>query len=161
MHKPILAQHAAFLVKHSSGDAQWLRKDFSKLQHFINNYLYHHRHGPTGLFYWQTDKMIGVDNDPCTCYRPDVSSASIYLNCLMVKELEAMAYLSHQLHMADAEKLYDKHREQLVQSIREHCYDERDGFFYNVYINLREVDFSHGKFYHRGMPRHWNGLIQR
>ena len=161
MHKPILAQHAAFLVKQSGGDAEWLRKDFSKLQYFINNYLYHHRHAPTGLFYWQTDKMIGVDNDPCTFYRPDGSSASIYLNCLMVKELEAMAYLSHQLHMADAEKLYDKHREMLVQAIREHCYDERDGFFYNVDINLRKVDFSHGEFYHRGMPRHWDGLIQR
>lgn len=161
MHKPILAQHAAFLVKHDHGDAEWLRRDFDKLQYHINNYCIHHRHKPTGLFYWQTDKMIGVDNDPCTFYRPDGSSASIYLNCLMVKELEAMEYLSHQLNMTDAEIRYHAEREALAAAIREHCYDERDGFFYNVDINLREVDFSHGEFYHRGMPRHWDCLIQR
>lgn len=161
MHKPILAQHAAFLVKYDSGNAEWLRNDFQKLQYYINNYINHHRHKATGLFYWQTDKMIGVDNDPCTFYRPDGSSASIYLNCLMVKELEAMEYLSEQLGMNDAVKLYKSEREKLVKSIREHCYDERDGFFYNVDINLREVDFSDGGFYHRGMPRHWDCLIQR
>ena len=161
MHKPILAQHAAFLARSDNGDAEWLRNDFQKLQYHINNYLNHHRHRPTGLFYWQTDKMIGVDNDPCTFYRPDGSSASIYLNCLMVKELEAMAYLSGQLGMKDAAALYESEREKLVNSIREHCYDERDGFFYNVDINLREVKFSEGEFYHRGMPRHWECLIQR
>lgn len=50
MHKPILAQHAVFLVKQSGGGAEWLLKDFSKLQYFINNYLYHLRHATTGLF---------------------------------------------------------------------------------------------------------------
>ena len=90
MHKPVLAQHAAFLVRYGDGDVEWLRNDFLKLQFHINNYINHHKHQPTGLFYWQTDKMIGVDNDPCTFYRPDGSSASIYLNCLMVKALEAM-----------------------------------------------------------------------
>lgn len=72
-----------------------------------------------------------------------------------------MEYLSEQLGMNDAVKLYKSEREKLVKSIREHCYDERDGFFYNVDINLREVDFSDGGFYHRGMPRHWDCLIQR
>lgn len=161
MHKPILAQHAAFLVKYDNGNAKWLRNDFQKLQYHINNYINHHRHKATGLFYWQTDKMIGVDNDPCTFYRPDGSSASIYLNCLMAKELEAMEYLSGRLGMNDAAMLYRAEREKLVNAIREHCYDERDGFFYNVDINLREVDFSDGGFYHRGMPRHWDCLIQR
>lgn len=72
-----------------------------------------------------------------------------------------MAYLSGQLGMKDAAALYESEREKLVNSIREHCYDERDGFFYNVDINLREVKFSEGEFYHRGMPRHWECLIQR
>lgn len=161
MHKPILAQHAAFLVKYDNGNAEWLRNDFQKLQYHMNNYINHHRHRATGLFYWQTDKMIGVDNDPCTFYRPDGSSASIYLNCLMAKELEAMEYLSMRLGKKDAAVIYGAEREKLVHSVREHCYDERDGFFYNVDINLREVRFSEGEFYHRGMPRHWDCLIQR
>ncbi len=52
MHKPILAQHAAFLVKCDNGDAEWLRNDFQKLQYHMNNYFNHHRHKATGLFYW-------------------------------------------------------------------------------------------------------------
>jgi putative isomerase len=161
MHKPILAQHAAFIVKHDNGNAEWIRDNFDKLQFFINNYINHHRHKPTGLFYWKTDKMIGVDNDPCTFYRPDASSASIYLNCLMVKELAAMEYLSARLGKNDARNFYQLEGQKLTASIREHCYDERDGFFYNVDINLCDIDFSDDEFYHRGMPRHWDCLIQR
>lgn len=161
MHKPILAQHAAFLVKYGDGDAEWLRQDFDKLQYYMNNYLYHHRHKATGLFYWQTDKMIGVDNDPCTFYRPDGSSGSIFLNCLMIKEMEAMEYLCGALGMPQAGVHYSQEREALTAAVREHCYDERDGFFYNVDLNLREIDFEKDPFFHRGMPRHWDCLIQR
>lgn len=160
-HKPVLAQHAAFLIRQDGGDGEWLRKEFDKLCYFINHYLYHHRHKATGLYYWQTDKMIGVDNDPGTFYRPEGSSASIYLNCLMVKELEAMEYLCKVLKLENTGRIYQDERERLKEAIRTHCYDERDGFFYNVDINLRDVDFSNGEFYHRGMPRHWDGLIQR
>lgn len=161
MHKPILAQHAAFLVKNDGGDAEWLRQDISKLQYHINNYMNHHRHKETGLFYWQTDKMIGVDNDPCTFYRPDGSSASIYLNCLMVKELEAMDYLCGRLGAHESGEIYRREKEALIAAVREHCYDERDGFFYNVDLNLRPIDFVKEPFYHKGMPRHWDCLIQR
>ena len=161
MHKPILAQHAAFIVKHEDGDAEWLREKFHKLQYHISNYINHHKHKETGLFYWQTDKMIGVDNDPCTFYRPDGSSASIYLNCLMVKELEAMEYLCKCLDMEAASEIYTSERAKLIAAIQEHCYDERDGFFYNVDLNLRPIDFEKDPFYHRGMPRHWDCMIQR
>lgn len=106
MHKPVLAQHAAFLVRNGNGDVEWLRNDFRKLQYHINNYVNHHKHKPTGQF-------------------------------------------------------YREEREKLVLAIRKHCYDERDGFFYNVDINLREIDFEKEPFYHKGMPRHWDCLIQR
>ena len=89
MHKPCLAQHAAFLVQADGGDAEWLRSKFYYLQAFLNNYRNHHRHS-CGLYFWQTDMSIGVDNDPCTYYRPPRSSGAIYLNALMLKELEAI-----------------------------------------------------------------------
>ena len=34
MHKPVLAQHAAFLVKLDNGNAEWLREKFDVLQAF-------------------------------------------------------------------------------------------------------------------------------
>lgn len=159
MHKPVIAQHAAFLVKQENGNAHWLAPYFDKLRKFINCYLTRHTHTPTGLVFWQTDNMIGVDNDPCTFYRPDGSSASIFLNCLMVKELSAMAYLATCLGREEDVAYYIKEHERLATAVREHCYDERDGFFYSVDINLRPVDSS--EWLHSGAPRNWDCLIQR
>ena len=33
MHKPTLAQHAAFIVRNMNGDAEWLRDDFYTFRH--------------------------------------------------------------------------------------------------------------------------------
>lgn len=161
MHKPVLAQHAAFLVMQDDGDVSWLKDGFEKLQAYIKNYMKYHKHVETGLYYWQTDKMIGVDNDPCTFFRPNGSSASIYLNCLMVKELAAMVYLCDKLGYADDKEVYAAEKSALEEAIRTHCYDERDGFFYNVDLNLREVKFADHEFLHKGAPRNWDCLIQR
>ena len=69
MHKPCLAQHAAFLTEYDGGGAEWLRPKFYFLQTFLNNYRNHHRHA-CDLYFWQNDMSIGVDNDPCTYYPP-------------------------------------------------------------------------------------------
>lgn len=167
MHKPVLAQHAAFLVKQQNGDAEWLREKFYYLQAFVNNYKAHHRDKATGLFYWQTDVAIGVDNDPCTFFRPNGSSASIYLNCLMYRELKAMVYLAGCLGIPEAGKEFETDAANLKASVQEHCWDERDGFFYSVDLNLRPVtnatDNSLGKEFviHAGYPRDYDCLIQR
>jgi putative isomerase len=158
MHKPVLAQHAAFLVRLAGGDAEWMREKFENLQAFLNNYRNHHRHS-TGLYYWQTDFAIGVDNDPCTFYRPPGSSGSIYLNCFMHRELLAMAYLCGCLNLDEVGRQFRTHAEELKEAVREHCWDQRDGFFYNVDLNLRPVD--NREWLHRGMPRGWDCLIQR
>ncbi|HLG78311.1 MAG TPA: trehalase family glycosidase [Ktedonobacteraceae bacterium] len=158
MHKPVLAQHAAFLTQQDGGDAEWLREGLYHLQAFLNNYKYHHRH-ECGLYFWQTDAGIGVDNDPSTYFRPPRSSGSIYLNCLMVKELEAMEYLCRQLDQEEIALSFRRDREHLLAALQEHCWDERDGFFYSVDLNLLPID--HTQTLHQGMPRDWPCLIQR
>jgi putative isomerase len=158
MHKPVLAQHAAFLVELEGGDAEWLREHFYYLQAFVNNYKNHHQH-QCGLYYWQTDEAIGVDNDPCTFFRPPRSSGSIYLNTLMYKELEAMVYLCNRLNLNEISTSYQEDAIKLKKSILKHCWDERDGFFYSVDLNLVSNENIQGT--HRGYPRDWNCLIQR
>ena len=37
MHKPVLAQHAAFIIQQNGGDAEWIREKFYHLQTFVNN----------------------------------------------------------------------------------------------------------------------------
>jgi len=167
MHKPVIAQHAAFLTKLEDGNADWLREKFPVMQRFINNYEFHHRDRVTGLYYWQDDLAIGVDNDPCTFFRPPGSSASIYLNCLMYKELKAMVYLANCLNLKDIAAEYDKDAEDLKSAIRKNCWDEKDGFYYSVDLNLRPITeepamvFGNEFILHSGFPRSYDCLIQR
>ncbi len=160
MHKPCLAQHAAFLVRQDGGDAEWLRAPFYHLQTFINNYRNHHRH-TCGLYYWQNDAHIGVDTDPCTYFRPPKSSGSIYLNCLMVRELEAMVYLCDCLNLHEPGRQYRRDADHLSASIREYCWDPWLRFYFSVDLNLVSIDqFETGQL-HFGQPRDWPCLIQR
>jgi len=167
MHKPVLAQHAAFITRQNGGDAEWLREKFYYLQAFVNNYKAHHRDKATGLYYWKSDVAIGVDNDPCTFFRPNGSSGSIYLNCLMYKELIAMVFLADRLGISDVGKEFSRDAAKLKAAVQEHCWDERDGFYYSVDLNLRSLesqpDSTLGQTFliHSGYPRDYNCLIQR
>ena len=167
MHKPCLAQHAAFLIRENGGEAEWIRQGFVRMQAFIRNYHEHHRHKATGLYYWQDDLAIGVDNDPSTFFRPNGSSASIYLNCLMYKELLAMAYIADRLALADEAARYNDMAAVLKKAVQEHCWDEKDGMYYSVDINLLpytgEPEYIFGKPFvlHEGAPRNYPCLIQR
>ncbi len=156
MHKPCLAQHAAFIIKENNGDAEWLRPEFSKLLKFVDYYIENFRHD-CGLYFWYDDNAIGVDNDPSTFYRPHKSSGSILLNCFMYKELEAVCYVAEILGI-DCEK-YRAEAEHLKSKIRSECYDEKDGMYYSVDLNLLPVDPNSGL--HKNAPRHWDTLIQR
>lgn len=161
MHKPCLAQHAAFLTKSEGGDAEWLRSKFYFLQTFVNNYVNHHRDRATGLYYWQNDVAIGVDNDPCTYYRPARSSGSIFLNCLIYKELEAIAYLCERLNLSEIAPQYKQNASELKGAIQKHCWDARDGFFYSVDLNLLPIKEPTTFERHSGMPRDWDCLVMR
>lgn len=167
MHKPVLAQHAAFITKTNGDNAEWIREKFYHLQTFVNAYKSHHRNQATGLYYWQSDVAIGVDNDPSTFFRPNKSSASIYLNCLMYKELLSMVYLANQLNLSNVGKEFATDAENLKAAIQKNCWDERDGFFYSVDLNLRPVtnveDNTLGRSFiiHSGYPRDYDCLIQR
>lgn len=154
-HKPCLAQHAAFVVK-QSGNVEWLRPEFGKLLRFVDCYMQNNRH-ENGLYFWIDDCAIGVDNDPSIFYRPKKSSGSIFLNCMMYKELEAVVYLGKLLDV-DVSR-YAQEQENLKAAVREHCYDEKDGMYYSVDLNLLPINPD--EFLHRGAPRHWDCLIQR
>ncbi len=158
MHKPCLLQHLAFIIKENDGDASWVKEYFTSLEKFLNIYFENYRH-ENGLYFWLDDFAIGVDNDPCTFYRPEKSSGSIYLNCLMYKELLAMEYICNRLGKADKAEFYKEEASALGDAVRKYCFDERDGFFYSVDFNLHPVLNDGGL--HSGAPRHWDCLIQR
>lgn len=157
MHKPCLASHAAFIIQNSNGDALWIKPYINKIKLFVSNYMLRCRDKKSGLYFWLSDNGIGVDNDPCTFYRPNKSSASVYLNCLMYKELEALIYICDILGEDCAEYIAEK--ENLKKSIQNNLWDERNGFFYSADINFRPVD-PNVKL-HSGDPISWSCLVQK
>lgn len=157
IHKPCLAQHIAFIVRENGGDYEWIVPVFDKVERYISYYLNNCRHKETGLFFWINDWAIGVDNDPCTFYRPAKSSASIYLNCMMYKELLAMEYLGELTGRRAFD--YRAEAEALKTAVNENLWDEKCEFYFSADLNLlpKEREFD----VHCGMPRSWDCLIQR
>ena len=157
IHKPVIAQHIAFILKYSP-DTEWVKKIYPNLKRFIAFYEKYAKH-ESGLFYFFDDFAIGVDTDPATFYRPDNSSASIFLNTLMYSELGAMSRISALLGYAEDAKEYKEKQSALKHAINEYCYDEKDGMYYSCDINLRPTDKN--TLLHSGAPRHYSTLIQR
>ena len=157
IHKPVLAQHVAFISKYHT-DTAWIKEIFPKLAKFISYYEQNAKH-ESGLYYFFDDFAIGVDNDPSTFYRPENSSASIYLNSLMYMELGAMSHLAKLIGNDAYAEYYANRQQELKDAINEHCYDEKDGMYYSCDINLRPIEPN--VLLHSGSPRHYSTLIQR
>lgn len=156
VHKPCLAQHALF-ISEQNGDFEWLREKFGELMRFVDFYE-ENCHHESGLYFWLNDLAIGIDNDPCVFYRPEKSSASIYLNCLMYKELSSTAAIAEKLGLGDAAKKYAERAEKLKDCIRDCLWDERNGFFYSADLNLIPID---SYALHKGCPRNYSFLLQK
>lgn len=156
IHKPVLCQHVAFILKYNS-DTAWVKEIYSKLKKFISYYEENAKH-ESGLYYFFDDFAIGVDNDPSTFYRPDNSSASIFLNTLMYMELGSLSHIASLLGEKADENYYKEKQNELKNAINDFCYDEKDGMYYSCDINLRPIAT---KGLHAGAPRHYSTLIQR
>lgn len=160
MHKPCLAQHLAFLLKETNDDTSWLSAEhIDALERFMTRYKREYRHGETGLYRFLDDTAIGVDNDPSIFYRPFGSTASVYLNCLMYKELLAVEYIFRALGDGTKADYYKAEAEELKDLIREHLWDERNGMYYSADISLYPINPD--EWLHSGKPRHWKSLIMR
>jgi putative isomerase len=158
MHKPVLAQHAALLARRRA-DVEWLRPHMPVVDRFAQRYVESHLQAETGLAYWQTDFAVGVDNDPSVYYRPDRSTAAIYLNSLLYREFQALGYLWEQLGDLPAANAWRARSQDLAAALNAFAWDERDGTFYSVDLNLRDVDPE--DWLHRGAPRRWSSMIMR
>jgi putative isomerase len=158
MHKPVIAQQAALLTRRR-GSAEWIRDDLPVIRRFLQRYLESHVHEETGLAYWQTDFAIGVDNDPSVYYRPDRSTASIYLNSLLYRELLAFGSLLEEVNDLAGANQWRGRAQDLADAMTEHLWDERDGTFYSADLALRAIDPE--DWLHRGAPRSWASVLLR
>ena len=158
IHKPVLAQHIAFICENTDAGYDWIRPHFDRVEQFIEYYDRECLHS-CGLYFWLDDGAQGVDNDPCCFYRPAKSCGSILLNSLMYRELLAMARISEALGRSEGAVAYREKAEKLAEAINRLCWDERNGFYYSVDLNLLPV--IPGANRHAGAPRNWDTLIQK
>lgn len=159
MHKPVLAQHAAFLVQRDGGDTEWIKPYLPKLEAFVARYLESYVNKETGLAYWKNDFAVGVDNDPSVFFKPDNSCASIYLNCLLYRELLAYGYLMEMSGDMKKANIWRGKAQDIADAVNRYCWDERDGTYYSVDLALRPVDPD--AWLHSGAPRNYPCLIMR
>jgi putative isomerase len=158
MHKPVIAQHAA-LISQRQGSAEWIRAHVGTLGHFIDRYLESHMQSEIGLAYWQSDFAIGVDNDPSVFYRPNKSTAAIYLNSLLYRELLAYGYLLEEFRDLSEANRRRRQAQDLADAMGAYLWDERDGTFYSADLAFRPIEA--GDWLHSGAPRAWRSLLLR
>ncbi|MGI6495027.1 MAG: MGH1-like glycoside hydrolase domain-containing protein [Kiritimatiellia bacterium] len=132
VHKPVLAQFVELVSEQTDGDYAWIRDRLPDIARLHAHYDDRYFHPATGLYFWRSGAVIGVDNDPCTFGRPKCSSASVYLNCLMAKEFSAMARVMERTGDSAAAGRYLAKRAALDEAVRRHCWDRRDRFFYSA-----------------------------
>ena len=103
MHKPFLCSQMC-LISDYTGDYAWTEEFLPGVAKYFDCYDHYYFHENSGLYVWQDDIMIGMDNDPATFGRPPFSTANIYLNSFMCVELEAGARLYRQFGKEEAAK---------------------------------------------------------
>lgn len=157
IHKPCIAQFVLSVIDRYD-DYKWIEPYIENIEKYIEWYNENCKH-ETGLFFWINDFAVGVDNDPCVFYRPNNSCGSIFLNCMMYGELESLEKLENIFNRPKKAETYKRQKEELLNAINNECWDEKDGFYYSVDLNLLPVDLNQSL--HSGCPRHWSALLMR
>ena len=151
-HKPFLCQ-AALQASEFANDYEWI--DTEKLVAYLQYYETRQLDERNGLFIWQDDIMIGIDNNPTVYYRAPRSSADIYLNSFMVAEYDAIAeILRHKGENADS---FASKAEQLKMAINREMWDERDGIYYSQDVGFVKTQRQYNGFtFHEGFAPKWS-----
>lgn len=154
MHKPFLCRQA-LLVSSLFGDYGWLLPLVPKLEKYFDCYDRFYFHANTGLYVWVDDIMIGMDNDPASFGRTPGTTANIFLNSFMKKELEAMAEICEKNGLTEQGLKFRGKAASLVRAIQDECWDKRDRFFYSADIDVKTRSYD---WFHEGLGVFWKSL---
>ncbi len=154
MHKPFLATQIC-LISDFTGDYGWAAGYAENLERYFRHYRENYFNENAGLYVWHDDIMIGMDNDPASFGRPKDSTANIFLNSFMVRELEAYGKYLNAIGRSREVPQVESHREALTAAIQAECYDPRDKFFYSVDVDIKTRKFD---WFHQGLGVFWKTL---
>lgn len=151
---PFLCQFA-LLAGDFSGNYDFDTEKLVKYMQYFEAKQYDEK---SGLFFWQDDIMVGIDNNPTVFYRPQRSGADIFLNCFVYLEYVALAELLERLHDSRAAETAEK-AEKLRTAINKEMWDERDAIYYSQDIGFHKTERAvKGVALHSGLAPHWNTM---
>lgn len=157
-----LNQHLPFLCRFAllAGEfvGEYDRFNPEKLINYIRYYERNQYDKNSGLFFWQDDIMIGIDNNPTVFYRPPRSGADIFLNSFMYLEYSALAEILEKAGDSRAKAMREE-AEKLKSAINAEMWDERDGIYYSQDINFCKTERTvNGVALHSGLAPHWKTM---
>ena len=153
-HKPFLCQSALQASKYTN-DFEWF--DIEKLIKHVEYYRKNQFHERSGLYIFKSDYMIGVDNNPSVYGFPYSVTGDIYLNSFMYAELCALAELLKLRGDARFAE-YETEAERLKKTVQEECFDQRDGIYYSVFVDITN---KRTEGWHKGLDIFWKSLPMR
>jgi putative isomerase len=152
--KPIFGQFAREIARFT-GDYSWIAPYFDRLLKFYDRWFSHYGTG-VGLVVWGSDVAIGTDNDPATYGRPEFSSASLLLNCLLYEDVTAAAEIADALQRPQDAGSLRKRADGLKAAILRECWDGVDEFFYTVDVQCGDHRARYLPDIKRGMDTSWS-----
>ena len=153
MHKPFLCTQIC-LISDFIKDYTWMESFLPGIEKYFTCYDTYFNDS-CGLYVWQDDIMIGMDNDPATFGRPSASTANIYLNSFMCVELQAAAKIFRTFEKNEKAQYFVQKRETLIEAIQAECWDKRDKFFYSVDVDIKTRKYD---WFHQGLGVFWKTL---
>ena len=151
---PFICQFA-LLAGDFSGDYGF---DVEKLIKYLEYYENHQYDYKSGLYFWQNDIMIGIDNNPTVFYRPQRSGADIYLNSFVYLEYVSLVKLLEKIGNKRANEFAEK-AERLKSAINREMWDERDGIYYSQDVDMPKIEVSvKDIMLHSGLDPHWHSV---
>lgn len=154
-HLPFLCQFVLLASEFFGGSDRF---DVEKLIKYIGYFEEKQYDKNSGLFFWQDDIMVGIDNNPTVFYRPHRSSADIFLNSFMYLEYAALAKILEMLRDGRASEAAEK-AEKLKAAINTEMWDERDGIYYSQDVGFEKTKcVVKGVALHSGLAPHWKTM---
>lgn len=145
--KPFLSQ-GAYFASFYSGDFQWLKPIYEKLQ-LVLSYREKTQLDPlSGLFFWDNAVQSGADNNPVLTNDSTDRSAilAVDINTFQLREYISMMLIAEKLGENDNIKLYKTKAENLKAAMLKHLWFEEERSFFNVRRNnheaIRRISYS-------------------
>jgi glycogen debranching enzyme len=150
--QPFLMQ-ATLMYLRQTGEADWTREVFPKLQAYLGYYDDHWR-APHGLFRWPLAYMSGYDNDPVTTFFQPDTIISPDVNALIYLEYRAAARVAEELNRTTDHRAYQDKAQALRKAINELLWNAEEGTYNAWNLVAGAPQLAYGDRYVKGVGRY-------